>query len=432
MNKPFFPEVELTPLQRLYPSKYPKKPRRYFVKDDIPVGIASTGELVCLPKTKVLQHIGFLGVPQQGKSISQYLMAQTIFRQWKYNVCIANDDLDLSLDHNHKQSNLVFQNILDNFMPRSKLPLIHCYPNHKGLEGIPSSGNITALKISIPFSDFLKHPGIWLKKTSPAQIVGINMIKDSFKDQTSSEDLMKIIKANQTEKEGIKGMSTPTATKLMGSINWLFEEEIFDTNNNPHSILKIRDLVTKKTLEGTPLPILMKARVIPVLMTKQLKQKEEYYQTVFRYHLKTILDENGKNGMLHNENTYVIIDEINAIHDDCKDILMTLATQGLNLGCALIWAGQYYMQLHEKIRESTKTLFCFKLSPIDKAAICTRFALTEGWKRKFNSLSRGECIALTEEKFILYDFVNNKRKEIREPIRMTVLPSLSSHRSELN
>ena len=392
---------------------------------DLPFAVSKQGEIVCIEKIKTAIKIGLVGETQTGKSTALYSMADIMRWWWRFKIGFMNEGLSICYDHLHKNRVPVFakKHKLLGMQPMG-LPLVFCYPSVEDLE-LP--GIKPELKITVPFKEFLKDPRLFcdLGKSSKH----LAKLKPELKGLESFEEID--VKIEESDMPG------NSKKALSSAINELSEAKLFDLNNNPHSNLivkRMEKLTVKEDYDLNPLVALMKADLIPCLMTSKLAGNK-YEEKVFNFYLKAIWHSKEKGGPLRDSPIALFIDELNQVQGNNREILIKMVREGANMGAggiSMMWCAQNYLLIDQVIRNNTTIGFIFRQTGEDATAIGKRYCLNKYWVDRIPQLQKFECLLVTKDRFKLYNPSTGKVYYSEEPILAEILPPLSLHRKELS
>lgn len=407
---------------------------------EVPVLISQSKELVCLPETKDENVIGIVGERGQGKTFLETAIASRIY--WKQHKCIGfvNDPYEQTFSLATPIQNPMFveqlQKINEHPMP---MPVGWLYPKTNTLNELRMFGKDFGMgfTISFPFkkavmdySNFFKGKADWdMEKSAPL----LRLIAEDISACTTFPEMYSVIaKANLTAAGATDGFKIPenSKAKVIKVLQDVYNQQILDISTGVPSMWKIMDARTGETREYSPFAAMMACRLVPAIMTRNLQSKH-YYPQYMKYMLDDIFDNQTKDEYFNTNKivTIMVVDEITNIASTlnksvASESLVTCVTEGRPNRIGFIYTTQNYSVIDRRIRENTTHLFSFRLKKEAKF-IRSDFDLTEHEEESMKSLQKFEVMALTSNKYIVYNEEGKRREsEPNEVFRGFALPPL--------
>ena len=393
------------------------------IKDAIPVLVADDGAIVCLPHRHEPNNIAIVGKKGTGKTLMIHRIIEEIFFHLKERVIIMNDIQEECETWNTPQQNPMWIDNLRRIGERPiALPIIYVYPhsNTLNLDYLKARQSKEFVQISIPFSEVINNPYVYLNLKEEGSGMYILGIKEDLLKCNKPQEVIELI----GEKFPGNTMTSMRNKMLVGFQN-IFNEEILNISNKecPYKI-------AINQYKGNPFVILARSRIIPCFESSDLENKR-YMAEVLAYHLNCVFKSKFHNGLLYNKTTYVAFDELTQIcSDDNKnssyEALCSIATRGRKNKLGIIYATQNYTKIPKKIQNNTDFVFAFQHSNIEEVnKIKKDFDLGKLDIKEILNLEDFEVVGITNEHFVCYK--GSKKYLSKGPICGRLIPPQSNH-----
>lgn len=402
--------------------------------DDIPVLFCEDGSICCIPKTKEVSAVAFVGNSGSGKSLAMNRLHTNLFYQWGSNVAILNDVSDETFEWMKPMKSFEFNRFNKRVLNQEPIgsPIIHVYPNSKTIEvnrdELRKRGR-SFVKAVLPFDKILEDIGFYLSGVSPDFDLGksgmyVSDIKYKLIECETPSQIKLCLEENLPGADG-KSFGA-MRVKIMTAFDLLMSEQILDvTNPECHSYLKL----TNSELVENPLTMIMKYGSIPALMTSDLISKK-YKSQVFAYYVNSVFESNQR--VFDDKKTFLFFDELADVcikEDEPATIAIgRVASRGRIKNVGLVYATQYYNQIPRKIR-GAKLNYLFAFKHGDEKIVDTikkDFSLGIKNKKKILNLKKFECLAMTQDHFVFYR--DNEKWTSSEPVVGTIFYPLANHK----
>lgn len=386
--------------------------------EGLPVGMSESGELVCIPKTLDPPSIGIVGAKGKGKTILLGRIADYMYWFWKYLLLFANDyNGEMGSKTKPMQDNELFLKRLRwiNDTP-APLPVITCVPDNSLIEH-------NSLKICRPYIKFLNNPTRFMPKEFKTSGKYLMKHKEDLNTLRTVDEAVDYLVENYPK------LSQMTDA-LSATFKMLYDDEIFDISSTGVS------KITNQETEFETLPGLMLAGIVPSLYTGLLKIKPYFHNYIYSIldELYTLQIDRTSKFAIQKLNVALFIDELERLCDTRSETMAErMVNQCMGAGrmarIAIVWATQIITKINATIAGNTNYCFAFAVNDNDQVkCIARNYDLPKYLAKDLPTLDTFECIAMTRDKFILYNSKGEKRYS-SEPLRMMCLPPLSLHKA---
>jgi hypothetical protein len=406
----------------------------------IPIMITEKNKILCIPDTKETTHIGFTSMTGKGKGIGGNTLLG--FEYWmKKKMClILNDFQQETLENSLPCMNKTFHKVLDLIGAGPLgLPIIYVYPSCKGMVIDDDEKKFPHLKMSIPTRVLIRQIEDYYKLDKSAKYVTGYL--DKFIDCRDLEEiddaLQEIFDENFPDKKGKKFEEMKFKIKTV--FKNIFDEEITDTaSHNAHAFLTIN----KKGLRNyTNLTVqaLLATGLVPSVQTSEIRSKS-WFSAYMSFIVESIYQDKYTDLFLKNKQISMYVPEIDKMWKGengglIKTSLSLIGTNGRRVGIGMRWDAQDYDAVPDAIRSNTKYLFVLRKSNSQEVnGIKKDFNVDKEVQDQILSLETNpqkgkfECVALTTDRFILYDFRTGKTEIRNSPQRGILITPMAHHK----
>ena len=405
------------------------------VIEDIPILYCPDGSICCIPKTKEVKAIAFVGNSGSGKSLAMNRLHSHIFYQWQDNVVIMNDVSDETFKWSEPMKNKMFNDFNRKILNQEPIesPIVYIFPNSKTLEvdkdKLYDEGKCF-IKSVLPFDKVVEDIGFYLSGVSPDFDLGksgmyVNDIKEKLIECETPSQIRLCLEENLPGADG-KAFGA-MRIKIITAFDSLMKEQILDvTNPECHAYLRLE----YSGLLENPLTMIMKSERIPALMTSDLINKK-YKSQVFAYYIDSIFELNPK--IFKKKQTYLFFDELKDVctkeDEPATMALSRVVSRGRIKGVGLVYATQYYNQIPHKVRGAKLNyLFAFKHGDEKIVDIIKKdFSLNKDNKDKILKLNDFECLAMTQDYFVFYR--DDEKWTSSDPVQGRIFYPLANHKA---
>jgi len=420
---------------------------------ELAAGISEDNKLVCIPDDKDMPVIAYLGMRGYGKSMGMHGLADRIFHKWNKSIIWANDVLRESGTWCLPWNNTNFINQLERIGESTQpLPMVYLHPSTRDLKFLMN--NETSFKISLPFKEAMSEYHLFLqgKKDWELEKSGTyfrNLLLNDDGDvredgllNCKSFDEMKSLILKQEEKEiqeDVKGQlvvrkytgyvieNEKVRYKLMNVLKDICNTQIFDITNGIHPKWTI-ELPDGKHIYHPWIACLI-AGLVPSIVTSDLRNKEFYpqyirfvFNDIFKFQTEDEIAFKNKSEL------YIFVDEIAGIVNDItKEILSRMVREGRPARIGFAYASQNIDKVPDDIKLNTNYVFAFRQKKVQANLISRDFDLLNYKEKELIRLGKFECLGIG--KLVTYGIDGEREVVTDEPIKMTILPSVSMHQA---
>jgi hypothetical protein len=398
---------------------------------DIPIMITQDSQILCIPSTEEVKHCGIFGMTGTCKSV--FMNALLSWDHYKLNRgCINFNDFqketfEWSLP---TDSYLHLLNKL-NIKPCGK-PLVYVFPSTKTLNLDGKDKRFPLIKITLPIEEVIDNIEYYQPLDKSKLYLG--NIKDELKECHSMSEIRNVLQESFPEK-GQGGMRF----KLLNVFESLFKNQILNVAvREAPAFLEYQDKFGNNYY-NTTVQTLVRAGFIPSIQTSDLRNYE-YFSAYMTFLAESIYRNQYDDVYFRKKTISLFVDEIDKLflgHNGqlVKAALNLFGTNGRVARVGLRWSTQHYENIPDQIRSNTKYLLVSRL-PDAKAIGHVRkdFNIPKSMEKDILNLTTDpkkgifEVVALTTEKFVLYDLMNGTVKESSESYKGYLIPPMSRHK----
>ena len=422
--------------------------------DEIPIMFSEDGSLICKAQGKDTSIIGWYGMRRSGKSIGMHGFLERAFHKWKIKPFIANDIQRETGTWSVAWNNPTFLRQLEQIGETSQpLPMVYLHPFTYDFKGLINQE--VGFPISLPFKEcmreyewFLKGKREWEFEKSGTYFRNMMFNDDGTENKNgllnckSYSDMLEMVdekEAKEVQREE-KGKvivdkyvdyvieNDKVRYKIKNVLKDIANTQMFDIIN------KIPSKWSVELPDGKhpyyPWTACMIAGLVPSMITSEWRTKH-FFPQAFRFVIEDLF-QFQKEDSLSVRNRWEIglaIDELQGItnNEDTKETLSKIVRES---GLARI--NVYYTSLNvEKVPDdmklNTDTVFVFRQKKQQASLIAKDFDLLNYKEKELMRLNKFECVAVGS--FVAYNSDGDREIIEDEPIRGTILPSVSMHQA---
>lgn len=409
-------------------------PREQYTKktiEDIPVMFTTNGKLLCIPKTDEVKHIGICGATGSCKSI--FVNAQLSWHYWMLRRdCIIFNDFQKETQEWSIQSNTesfikVFKKINAKPCPS---PIVYVYPSTKTLQIDKKDRRFPLIKMGLPTEEVIKNiTNYWKLDKSE---VYLKNIKEELKECNSMGEIEAVLDENFPENNQ-RGMKF----KMKSIFQDLFENNMLEVTV-PEAPAFLEYHKGEETYTNYTVQTILRAGLIPSIQTFDLRN-QDYFPAYMSFIVNSIYQNQYDDTYFKKRTISLFVDEIDKLWKGIKGKLIKqslglIGTNGRAARIGMVWATQSYGKVSDSISDNTKYLFVSRMKDSKEVnEIKKDFQIPKSMEKDILRLktdpTKGvfEIIALTTEKFVLYDLVTGKKTTSSEAHRGFLIPPISRH-----
>lgn len=408
----------------------------------VPVMITDNNKILCIPTNKELFHIGVTGATGKGKGIVGNNILGWEYWLMKRYCMILNDfqreTFEQSLPCLSKHFQEKFEII--NAKP-TPLPIVYVYPSNKHLQIEGVEKLFPYIKMSIPTRALIQDIEDYYKLDKSAKYFTANI--DKFLEcrdlQEIDEALKEVIEENVEEYKNRKSLEN-----MMFKIRTVFKN-IFDEMITDNSSPDAPAFITVKNNRGEVynnlvIQALMFAKVIPSIQTSTIRSKS-WFSAYMSFIVESIYEDKHRDAFMKEITIAMYVPEIDKMWKEAngkliKSSLSLIGTNGRRMGIGLRWDAQDYDSIPDSIRSNTPYLFVLRKSDSKEVnGIVKDYNISTEVKEQILSLestpskSLFECVALTTDRFILYDQRSGRIDTTSSPQKGKLIPPMAHHKT---
>lgn len=408
----------------------------------VPVMITDNNKILCIPTDKELFHIGVTGATGKGKGIVGNNLLGWEYWLTKRYCMILNDFQRETFEQSLPCLNKKFQENLEiiNAKP-TPLPIVYVYPSNKHLiiDGVEKK--FPHIKMSLPTRALIQEIEKYYKLDKSAKYFTANI--DKFLEcrdlEEIDEALKEIIEENVQEYKNRKSLEN-----MMFKIRTVFKN-IFDEKITDNASPEAPAFINVKNNRGEPynnlvIQSLLFAQVIPSVQTSNIRSMS-WFSAYMSFIVESIYEDKHKDGFMKEIVVAMYVPEIDKMWKEAngkmiKDSMGLIGTNGRRMGIGLRWDAQDYDAIPDSIRSNTPYLFVLRKSDSKEVNGITKdFNISNDIRDQILSLESDprkglfECVALTTNRFILYDQRSGNTTSTSEPQKGRLITPMAHHKT---
>jgi len=410
--------------------------------EHMPLMITKNNKILCLPNNKEMTHIGFSGMIGTGKGIGGNTLLG--FEHWMKNrLCLILNDfqqetLEQSLSCKNKQfiENLKILNI----NPLG-LPIVYVYPSNKDLNISEDEAKFPHIKMSIPTRYVIQNIEKYYKLDKSAKYftANIEMFLDC-KDEEEIDEALKVIMAENIEDNKNRKSFENMMFKIKTVFKNIFDEMITDSASPDAPAFLTISRNGLKDYNNLTIQSLMACELIPSVQTSDIRAKS-WFSAYMSFIVESIYEQKYEDNFFKDRSISMYVPEIDKMwkgeHGNLiKSSLSLIGTNGRRAGIGLRWDAQDYDAIPDSIRSNTKFLFVLRKSNSQEVSgIKKDFNVNKEVQDQILSLKTDarkglfECVALTTDRFVLYNLRNGRVEETNEPQLGRLITPMAHHKN---
>lgn len=408
----------------------------------VPVMITDNNKILCIPKERELFHIGVTASTGKGKGILGNNLLGWEYWLMKRSCIILNDFQRETFEQSLPCSNPKFKENLKiiNAKP-TPLPIVYVYPSNKHLQIDEVEKRFPYIKMSIPTRALIQEIENYYKLDKSAKYFTANIERFlECRDLEEIDEALKdIIEENVEDFKNKKSLEN-----MMFKIRTVFKN-IFDEMITDNSSPDAPAFITIKNNRGESynnliIQALLFANVIPSLQTSNIRSKS-WFSAYMSFIVESIYEDKYRDSFMKNQIVALYVPEIDKMWKESngkiiKHSMGLIGTNGRRVGIGLRWDAQDYDAIPDSIRSNTPYLFVLRKSDAKEViGIRKDYNITSDVQEQILSLESSpqkglfECVALTTNRFILYDLRNGKTISTTSPQKGRLITPMAHHRT---
>lgn len=407
----------------------------------IPIMITDNDRLLCLPNSSEMTHIGFTAMTGKGKGIGGNTLLGFEYWMQKRSCLILNDFQQETFENSLPNMNQTFNNNLKiiNTKPIG-YPIVYVFPANRDLRIGPTEKKFPHIKMSLPTRVIIKEIEKFYNLDKSAKYVTgyIDRFIDCQSVEEIEEILDEILLENFPEKKG--NSFEEMKFKIKTVFKNIFDEGISDSASPEAPAFLTISKKGLKNYTNFTVQALMVAGFIPSIQTSEIRTKS-WFSAYMSFVIQSIYEDKYRDPILKNKQIAMYVPEIDKMWKEghnrelVKKALSLIGTNGRRAGIGLRWDAQDYDAVPDSIRANTKHLFVLRKANAEEVAgIKKDFNVTKEVQDWILSLEtepdkgKFECVALTADKFVLYNLRDGTARIATGPQRGRLLTPLAHHK----
>jgi hypothetical protein len=311
-------------------------------------------------------------------------------------------------------------------------PLVYVFPSTRTLQINKKDKRFPLIKMTIPLEEAIKNVNnYWGLDKSEKYLVNIT---DELLECSSISEIKGVIDENFPDKNQA-GMRF----KLLNIFQTFFTNNMLNVSvPEAPAFLDYEDKYGNE-YHGTVISTLMRAGFIPSIQTSDLRN-QRYFSAYMTFVVENIYRNQYRDEYFKDKTISLFVDEIDKMWlgkngDLIKDALNLIGTNGRMARIGLRWSTQHYDKVPEQIRGNTKYLFISRKNDAKEVnEIRKDFDIPKSMDKDILRLvtdpNKGifEMVAVTTEKFVLYDLDTGVRSYTSSAKRGFLIPPMARHR----
>ena len=396
---------------------------------DIPIMITKDNNILCIPITSEVKHIGCTGMTGTLKSL--FLNALLSWDYWMTNRrCLnLNDFQKETFEWSMPTDSFLFILKQVNAVP-CPTPMVYVFPSTRTLQIEKRDRRFPILKMTLPIEEVIKNVENYhsLDKSK----VYLGNLMEKLVDCDSIGEIRSVFDENIPEKHVMMKY------KLMNIFESLFNNNMLNVSvPEAPAFLEYRDKTGIQYYNLT-IQTLLRAGFVPSIQTSDLRN-QDYFSAYMSFIVESLYKNQYEDSFFRKNTISLFVDEIDKLWqghngDLVKSSLSLIGTNGRTARIGLRWSTQHYENVPDQIRGNTKYLFVSRKAHAKEVNDIKRdFDVPKSMDKDILNLvtdaKKGifELVALTTEKFVLYNLATGKVTTSSEAQRGYLIPSIARH-----
>lgn len=407
----------------------PKKRYKKLNIKDIPIMITQDNQILCIPTTPEVKHTGITGMTGTCKSI--FINALLSWDYWHTERdCInLNDFQKETFEWSMPTESFIYNLKKINTNPRPT-PIVYVFPATKTLQIEDKDKRFPLTKMTLPMAEVIMNVENYHKLDKSKVYLG-NLMEEII-ECDSIGGIRSVLEENIPPKH------TMMKYKLMNIFESLFNNNMLNVSvPDAPAFLEYKDK-NKERYYNTIIQTLIRAGIVPSIQTSDLRN-HDYFAAYMSFIVETLYKNQYENLYFKNRSISLFVDEIDKLWQGnnghlIKTSLNLIGTNGRAARIGLRWSTQHYGQVPDQIRGNTKYLIVSKKADAKEVNVIRRdFDIPKSMDKDILNLKTDprkglfEVVALTKERFILYDLETGKTKYSTSAHKGQLIPSPARH-----
>lgn len=408
----------------------PESRFKKLVIKDIPMMITQDNQILCIPNTEEVKHVGVTGMTGTCKSIFMNSFLSWSHWQAEHHCINLNDFQKETFEWSLPTDSFELFLRRINVQPCPS-PLVYVFPSTRTLQIEDKDKRFPILKMTLPVEEVIKN--IENYHSLDKSKVYLGNLMDKLIECDSIGEIRSIFEENIPEKHRMMKY------KLMNIFESLFNNNMLNVSvPEAPAFLEYKNKLGE-TYYNLTIQTLLRAGFVPSIQTSDLRN-HDFFSAYMSFLVESIYRNQYEDVYFREKTVSLFVDEIDKLwkgHNGqlVKASLCLIGTNGRAARIGLVWSTQHYEQVPDQIRGNTKYLFVSRKSHAKEVnEIRKDFDIPKSMDKDILNLKsepqKGmfEVVALTTERFVLYDLITGKMSYSSGAHRGYLIPSMARHR----
>jgi len=309
-------------------------------------------------------------------------------------------------------------------------PLLYIFPSTKTLKITKKDRKFPIIKMTLPISEVIKNVENYHKLDKSKVYLG--NIKEALIDCNSFQEIRDTLNDEFPLNE-----QRMMKLKLTAIFQDLFDNNIINVAV-PDAPAYIEYKKEERVYYNKTIPTILRAGLIPSIQTSDLSN-HEFFSAYMSFIVDTIYENQYNDEFFKKKTVSLFVDEIDKLWLGYQGVLIKkslslIGTNGRMARIGLRWATQHYDEVPIGVRSNTKYLIVSRKKDSKEVnEIRKDFNIPKSMDKDILNLktepAKGifEVVALTTEKFALYDLTSGERTLSSEPHKGFLIPPIAKH-----
>ncbi len=397
---------------------------------DIPIMITKDNQILCIPNTPEIKHIGITGMTGTCKTILMNSILGWDYWQKKKAGCVNLNDFQKETFEWSLPTDSFLYNLKKINIKPCPSPIVYVFPSTETLQIGKKDKIFPYLKMALPMGEVIENIERYYDLDKSKVYLG--NLKEELIDCTSIGEIRAVLEEN------IHPKHVMMKYKLMNIFEALFNNNMLNVSvPDAAAFLEYKNKYENQYYNFT-IQTLLRANIIPSIQTSDLRN-QEYFSAYMSFIVDSLYKSQYEDPYFKNRSISLFVDEIDKLWlghngDLIKKALNLIGTNGRTARIGLRWSTQHYGKVPDQIRGNTKYLFVSRKSHAKEVNEIKRdFNMPRNMEKDILGLKIDprkelfEIVALTTERFILYDLITGKKTYSYEAHKGNLLCPMAMH-----
>ncbi len=310
-------------------------------------------------------------------------------------------------------------------------PMIYVFPSTRTLQIERKDRRFHIVKMTLPVEEVIRNVEHFFKLDKSKVYLG-NLIEELV-DCDSIGEIRSVLEEN------IHPKHTLMKNKLMNIFEALFNNNMLNVSSpEAPAFLKYKNKNEGKKYYNLTIQTLIKSGLIPSIQTSDLRN-QDYFAAYISFIVESLYKNQYEDIYFKDRSISLFVDEIDKLWQGnngglIKSSLSLIGTNGRAARIGIRWSTQHYLQVPDQIRGNTKYLFVSRKSHAKEVnEIRKDFDIPKEMEKEILNLKTDpkkgifEIVALTTERFVIYDLKTGKITNSSGAKKGQLIPSPAQH-----